>query len=415
MHYLQMMKNLLLLFCLFVANRACPQQTANELLIGHSDTVYSSILGESRKVWISLPPGYYSGESMKYPVVYVLDGDAHFTSVVGMIRQLSEGFTSFFPKMIVVAILNTDRMRDLTPTHISRKADDGTAVEMFKTTGGGDRFLSFIHKELMPHIDSAYPTSPYKMFIGHSLGGLMVIDALLHHKEMFNSYVAIDPSLWYDNRKLLNQSAELLKNDTFKNKYLYVAIANTMKPGMDTIRVKKDTGENTSHIRSILEFTKILKTGSRNGLIWNYRYYGDDDHGSVPFIAEYDALRFIFRNYRLPAWEVLTDSSYQTESVVRKHYKQISKEWGYDVLPPEPFINSLGYFFLERKKFDKSQTFFEMNIDNYPLSANVYDSMGDFWLKKGDQSKALDFFKKSLSIMESPGTRAKFEKLQNSK
>jgi predicted alpha/beta superfamily hydrolase len=409
------MKNFLLTFLLFCFISAQSQNSSQEIGIGKSDSIYSTILGEKRSIWISLPPGYYSGESVKYPVVFLLDGDNHFASVVSMIRQLSEGFTSFLPKMIVVGINNTDRLRDLTPSHISRKASDGTEIAAYKTTGGGDKFLSFIQKELIPHIDSAFPSSPYKMFIGHSLGGLMVIDALLHHQEMFNAYVAIDPSLWYDNRKLLIESANMLSKQSFTNKSLYVAIANTMKPGMDTAQVRKDTGENTSHIRSILDFTEILRLNRANGLKWDYRYYADDDHGSVPFIAEYDALRFIFRNYRLPDWDVLTDSSFNTELAIRQHYKNISKEWGYSVLPPEPLVNSLGYYFMGKKNFEKAIVFFQMNIDNYPASANAYDSMGDLWVEKNDKSRALQYFSRSLSIKESPGTRAKLQKLNEKK
>jgi predicted alpha/beta superfamily hydrolase len=409
------MKNILLPVLLLSFVSARSQYSSNEIAIGKADTIYSRILGEKRNIWISLPPGYYSGESVKYPVVYLLDGDNHFASVVSMIRQLSEGYTSFLPKMIVVAILNTDRLRDLTPSHISRKADDGTEIDSYKSTGGGDKFLSFINQELIPHIDSAFPTSPYKMFIGHSLGGLMVIDALLNHSEMFNAYVAIDPSLWYDDTKLLKQSADLLQKKNFPNKSLYVAIANTMKPSMDTMSVRKDNSENTSHIRAILDFTTILKAAKTNGLKWEYKYYADDDHGSVPFIAEYDALRFIFRNYRLPDWDVLTDSSFNTEFAIKQHYNNISKEWGYKVLPPEPFVNSLGYFFMGKKNFEKAIVFFQMNIDNYPASANAYDSMGDLWIEKNDKAKALQYFNRSLSIKESPATRAKLEKLKEKK
>jgi predicted alpha/beta superfamily hydrolase len=113
--------------------------------------------------------------SSRYPVVYLLDADAHFESVVGMIRQLSEinGNTNC-PAMIVVAIPNTDRTRDLTPTHIV--SDLPNMYSNFsKNTGGGENFVAFMEKELMPHIDSVYPTQPYRLLIGHSFGGLTVI------------------------------------------------------------------------------------------------------------------------------------------------------------------------------------------------------------------------------------------------
>ena len=121
----------------------------------------------------------------KYPVVYLLDGDGHFTSVVGMIQQLSSiNGNTIAPKMIVVGIPNTNRMRDLTPT----PEEDITSRESHDNgPGGGKRFMGFLENELMPHIDGNYPTSPYRMYIGHSLGGLTVISTLLKRPDLFNS------------------------------------------------------------------------------------------------------------------------------------------------------------------------------------------------------------------------------------
>jgi hypothetical protein len=405
-----------LLFTLFFSSLffcVNAQNPGNSVVIGTIDTIHSKILNEKRTIWVYAPktdPGSGFGK-VSYPVVYLLDGDGHFSSVTSMIRQLSEGFTSFLPQMIVVGILNTDRMRDLTPTHINGTPDYGDST-IFKTTGGGDKFMSFMEKELIPHIDSAYSTAPYRMFIGHSLGGLMVIDALFHHKNLFNSFVAIDPSLWYDDRRLLNQTAHLLNTENFSTASLYIAIANTMKPGMDTGRVRADMSNNTSHIRSILDFATILKQDNKSGLKWAYKYYGDDDHGSVPLIAEYDALRFIFQHYRLPSWDVLTDSAYQTYAVVTDHFRKISVEWGYVVRPPEQFVNSLAYNFLGKKQFEKSFSFFDLNIRNYPESFNVYDSMGDFYKAKGDPAKAKEFYGKALKIMDNPVTKEKINKIK---
>jgi hypothetical protein len=184
-----------------------------------------------------------------------------------------------------------------------------------------------------------------------------------------------------------------------------------MKPGMDTGRVRQDISNSTSHIRSILDFATLLKQEKKSGLKWEYKYYADDDHGSVPLIAEYDALRYIFKNYRMPAWEVLTDSVYNSDSAVIAHFRNLSSEWGYTVHPPEQFVNSLGYAFLQKKQYDKSYRFFSMNVNNYPDSFNVYDSMGDFYEAKGDKQKAKDNFEKALSIRDNPGTREKLKKM----
>ena len=249
-------------------------QPGNNISIGKKDSIYSKQLHEKREIWIHLP-GSATGsmfKSQRYPVVYLLDGDAHFYSVTGMIHQLSEiNGNTLFPEMIVVGIPNTDRMRDLTPTHSPiGYTGDSAGVG---TSGGGEIFMSFIEKELMPHIDSLYPTAPYKVFIGHSLGGLTVINALLHHTRLFNSYIAIDPSMWWQNQLLLKQSGNILSQNNFDGRTLFLGVANTMPPGMDTSRVWKDNSNNTIHIRSILLLANELKKGKGDGLRWEYKYY----------------------------------------------------------------------------------------------------------------------------------------------
>ena len=142
----------------------------------------------------------------------------------------------------------------------------------------------------MPYIETHYPVAPYRTLIGHSFGGLFVVNALINHTDMFNAYIAIDPSLWWDNQKLMRQGEAALRENRFKNKSLFFAIANTMNPGMDTLQVAHDTSVSTLHIRSNLLFAKYLDSCSADGLSVRWKYYDNDSHGSVPLIAEYDAL-----------------------------------------------------------------------------------------------------------------------------
>jgi tetratricopeptide (TPR) repeat protein len=74
-------------------------------------------------------------------------------------------------------------------------------------------------------------------------------------------------------------------------------------------------------------------------------------------------------------------------------------------------INGLGYECLQRKQYAKAGGLFKINIDNYPESYNVYDSYGDYFLAIGDKSKAIEYFKKTLSIKENPESRKKLNKL----
>jgi predicted alpha/beta superfamily hydrolase len=126
-----------------------------------------------------------------------------------MIQQLSEVIINMgFPQMILIGITNTDRTRDLTPSN-ALIYSDMPDNNFYKTSGGGEKFTSFIEKELIPHVDSLYPTAPYRLLIEHSFGGLFCVNTLLNHAELFNGYIVIDPSMDWDNMKLLKHSKEL--------------------------------------------------------------------------------------------------------------------------------------------------------------------------------------------------------------
>lgn len=390
-------------------------QIHNEIVIGKVDSVYSNILGEKRKVWIYVP-GMSSGNTdtvSRYPVVYLLDGDAHFQSVVGMIQQLSEANGNFnFPQMIVVAIPNTDRTRDLTPTHIQSDLPNMDSNSS-KNTGGGEHFVAFMEKELMPHIDSVYPTQPYRMLIGHSFGGLTVMNVLTNHTKLFNAYVAIDPSMWYDKERFLKATGQKLAHQKYDGIKLYLGIANTMPDGMTTEKMLKDTTASTRHIRSIFALDQFVKTNKQNHLQFSSRYYANDDHGSVPLITEYDALRFIFNYYKYKFTEQdFTDSSTAFVTKYKAHYQIVSKELGYKVLPPEVLTNGLAYQSLNSKFFTKAAAFYKLNMENYPASSNAFDAYGNLLALIKDTANAITYYQEAFSISRSEETLQKLNSLQ---
>lgn len=389
----------------------------NTIVVGKKDQIFSDILQEEREIWVHVPESAMdeSTEIARYPVLYLLDGDGHFYSVTGMIKQLSTtNGNTVSPEMIIVGIPNTDRTRDLTPTHVNEMFGDTIFP---KTSGGGDTFLDFLEKELIPHIEKTYPASGYRTFIGHSFGGLAVINALVERPYLFNNYVAIDPSLWWDNQKLLKRAENVLTANNYEGKSLYVGVANTMDEGMRFDEVEKDTSEATDHIRSILKFAKATKSIEDNGLNFEWKYYENDSHGSVPLITEYDAVRFLFPWYELKGLDKFFDpaSTASVEdlmSLIHSHYENVSANFGYKVLPPESFINQLGYAFIDNPKTqDKANALFSMNVQNYPNSSNVYDSMGDCYLAQQDSVKALELFKKALEVGENDYSQEKIEML----
>jgi hypothetical protein len=108
----------------------------------------------------------------------------------------------------------------------------------------------------------------------------------------------------------------------------------------------------------------------------------------------------------------VTSTPKQLIDLLNTHFKTVSEHYGYDVLPDEQFINSLGYQFIEARKMDLAFVCFNLNTENFPHSTNVFDSMGDYYVAKGDTAMAIKNFTRALEIEEVPYTRAKLEELQ---
>jgi predicted alpha/beta superfamily hydrolase len=195
---------------------------------GFEKSFASRILGEQRKVWIHVPKS--NGGNQHYPVVYLLDGEANFNDMVCITEFMSNA--GICPPMIVVGILHPSRMTDMT---------FGSDKEMPGIVGNGEKFMRYVEKELMPYIESNYPTAPYKIFSGHSVGGLTVVNTLIHQPGLFNAYISLDGALWWNDQQIVKEAKTVLADANYTGKTLFMALANRMERGMDTLSVQKDT------------------------------------------------------------------------------------------------------------------------------------------------------------------------------
>ncbi|MBS1501083.1 MAG: alpha/beta hydrolase [Bacteroidetes bacterium] len=408
------------LLCLCLLGTCClpvHAQQNNAVIIGRVDSIQSQNLHEKRKIWIYVPTSAVTSKEKKYPVVYLLDAEKNFKSVAGMTDFLSSVYKNdVCPEMIIVGIPNTNRTRDLTPTRVT----SGLFInaDMAANSGGGEAFTAFMEKELIPRIDSLYPALPYRMLVGHSLGGLMVINCLVHHPNLFSAYLAIEPSMWWDRQKLLHETEQALQKRSYTDRSLFLAMANTLPPGMDTSTIKQDTTSGTIHSRSILLLRDYLMRNRQNGLDAAFCYYPADTHVSVPLIATYDALHYIFKDYALKLEDsYFTDSTFDLAAFLQAHYAHISTKYGFKsedghaLLPPEDLVNNLGFFMMQQKQFGKAEAMFKMNIKNYPSGPVAYSYLGDLYAGHGDKIDARANYQKSLSLKEDAGIRKKLEGL----
>lgn len=408
-------RNFLYLFFIVCIHWSASAQPIREINIGHMDSIYSNILNEPRRIWVHVPGDSQSDiyEPSTYPVIYLLDGDAHFSSVVGMVEQLSSvNGNSICPKMIVVGIPNTDRTRDLTPT---KGSADHPFVDstMAAHSGGGEAFMDFMEKELIPYIESHYPTAPFRMLIGHSFGGLTAINTLFERPDLFKAYLALDPSMWWDNQQLLHEIQQAGNKPGYQNRWLYLGIANTMDHQKDTLVGLRDTTVATEHIRNIIYLNRFYDHLQISPFKYDSKFYPDDDHGSVPLIATYDALRFFFKSYPVTiSFEDFMDPDLDLAAKIQKHYEQVSVDFGYEIKPDESLINSIGYQFLAMKQMGKAEKFFLLNTVNHPKSFNAFDSLGDCYLQMEKKEKAMESFQKSIALNPDSYSKEKLKALK---
>ena len=374
-------------------------QNDESITIGKKEIIYSKALKENRKIWIYTPD--ITSQSLnpgkRYPVLYLLDGDAHFFSTVGIIQQLSQvNGNGVLPEMMVVAIENTNRLRDFVPSDDLNKTNP---------------FTDFLASELLPYIDRNYHTAPYKLLVSHSLGGLTAIDMLTKFPGLFNAYIAIDPSMWYNNEKFLNNTIAQFPRQHLNGKRLFIGTANTMPKGMTISQLKKDNSIETQHIRSIFRLDEFLKTNT-NGLLYAQKYYEAERHNTVPLLSEYDGLRFIFDYYFLDATEKdFSDSTALIASKLKKHYANVSDKMGYKNSASEALVNYLAYKALGKKQYNKAEALLKLNIEWYSESHNVYVSYADYFLAKKDTANAIINYKKALQIDTNHITQRKIDAL----
>ncbi len=273
------MKQLFIIASLLISFQAIGQRSP--FTLGVIEQLKSQVLGETRILNIYLPEGYQTNDTAKYPVVYLLDGsaDEDFIHISGLYQFNSFPWVNRTPKSIVVGIASVDRRRDFTyPTTIEKDR------YKYKTAGHSANFISFIEKELQPFIEKKFRVNASKTIIGQSLGGLLATEILFTRPNLFNQYIIVSPSLWWDNGSLLAREPELLKENFSQRTRIYIGVGKEgLVPG-DNPRVME--------VDANLLADKIKATKNKNITVY-FDYLPEEDHGTILHQAVANALRML--------------------------------------------------------------------------------------------------------------------------
>ncbi len=236
-------------------------------VLGITDIIRSTVMNEERTLNIYLPPGYNEQDSVRYPVIYLLDGsvDEDFIHMAGLVYFLGFPWLNLCPPSIVVGIANVDRKRDFTfPTTVEKDKKD------FPTTGGSAAFIRYLGEEVIPYIRSRYKTNNTSTLIGQSFGGLLATEVLFTHPDWFSKYLIVSPSLWWDNQSLLNRRVTLATQPDIR-----IAV------GKEGRVMERDAKALYRKLRPFYADKRRLR----------FHFFKKENHGSILLHAAYEGLQ----------------------------------------------------------------------------------------------------------------------------
>jgi predicted alpha/beta superfamily hydrolase len=350
-----------------------PDATTEQVVLSTKYTIHSEILGDDRSFIVNLPEGYESTE-LRYPVLYVLDAEYFYYQAHGAVQFLSEcGYNNNrpIPQMILVAVLDGDRNRDFTATHAPVQGP-----LRFPTSGGAAPYLEHVEKELRPFIDANFRTSG-GILAGWSLGGLFTFYTFLEKPELFAAYIAISPSLWWNNQEPLDWASDRIPDGAEFRRRLVItqgaleggSIGNSVKGGIvPLLREKKAKG-------------------------WAYVEIPGVSHNYTPYRALYDGLRAAF-----PAFAVPQDELNEGLAAVKEHYSNLSASYGYTVNVPDDVYAALVGAWLNSHDPEEILPITEEWTATYPRSAIAWYFHGRVHQLSKELDKARSCFEKAVAL-----------------
>ncbi len=336
--------------------------------IGQKISIPSEILNEDRQIIISLPEGY-SKSNANYPVLYLTDGFQNIEHVRGAVEILTR--TGNIPPMIIVGIKSIDRERDFTPTPIKSNPK----------SGGSKAFLTFIETELIPYIDSNYRTHPFRILEGHSLGGLFAANTLLEKPNLFDAYIIMSPSLWWNQQEILKKASPFFKSNPDLEKSVFFGIG------------KKESSQESGMRKELSNFIEVLKADQPKKLSFEHKEFEDEGYMSSPLLSNYYGLKFIFSDLK---YSDTFKANYSNAEFLKKETELIAK-YGENAKRTAETYYDLGAT-IYTENLPGAITVFKRSVAVYPYDSNLIMTLASLYEKNNEIENAIKVYTDAIAV-----------------
>ena len=334
-------------------------------------TIKSAVLNEERTVVVQLPKSYQANPNKVYPVIYRLDGAGNIPLISAVMERLQNDNRA--PEVIIVAIENTNRLRDLYPT--INKEPQGPVGE----GGGAATFLAFIEQELMPLINKSYRKHNYNVIAGASAAGVFALYTMQANPELFQAHIAYSPAVWWNYGASVKATKSFINKSKDLNNYVYINI-----------------GEEAGIMRERYdELQQSLQSHKVRGLRFFNDAFNGISHGLTSAAGIFNAYYNLFLPKQMPI-SALTDDVASIDA----YYQTLSQQWGEQISPPDRAVRSLGYNLTGSKQFTRAIEVFKYNIKNHPKSVDALSALSYGYEMQGDTRQALEQMESALAIAD---------------
>ena len=307
--------------------------------------IASAVLGEARRVEVTLPASYAWATERRYPVLYLLDGQTHGAHAVASSQFLAA--QGQLPELIVVSVHSTVRVRDFTQTDWPEGWIGG---------GGAAHFTRFLVTELVPRIERDYRAAPFRILAGHSASGQYVLHQLATEPATFHAYLALAPSLDWDGQLPIRELESALPRADRPARFVYFAYGDDFEQAL----------------AADLRLARALAAAAPGSLRAQVRAFPGETHSALPLLGVIDGLRALYAGYMLPE-----DLAAKGLAEVDAHYAALSTRLGTRVAAPEAALNEVGYQLLGSERVAEAIAVFERAARENPGSANAWDSLAE--------------------------------------